>query len=216
MKKKLLMAFVAGLAVGVGGSCATWRVMIGAGPTAANTSRDTEAEKESDRQWAEPVACEGVPNLHRVSDGLYRGAQPNAAGMIQLKAMGVKTVVNLRKFHSDRDEIGETGLAYEHIYINPLHPEDEDVVRFLQIATDASRRPVFVHCQHGSDRTGLMCAAFRVAVQGWSKQEAIAEWTQGGFGFHESLRNLVKYFRKLDMEEIRRRAGLPPPPMSRQ
>ena len=60
--------------------------------------------------WAQPIVMEGVPNLHRVSDALYRSAQPTAAGMRHLRKMGVKTIVSLRSFHSDRDEIGDTGL----------------------------------------------------------------------------------------------------------
>jgi len=63
--------------------------------------------------WAQPVALKGVPNLHKVSDGLHRSAQPTAEGMKNLKGMGIETIVSLRSFHSDRDEIGYTGLAYE-------------------------------------------------------------------------------------------------------
>jgi protein tyrosine/serine phosphatase len=150
----------------------------------------------------------GLPNLHKVSEGLYRSAQPTAEGMALLKEMGIRTVVNLRSFHSDRDEIGETGLAYEHIYMKTWHPEDEEVVRFLQIVTDPARQPVLVHCQHGADRTGTMCALYRVAVQGWSKEEAVAEMTEGPFGFHGIHANLVAYVRDLDVEAIKRRAGL--------
>ena len=69
--------------------------------------------------WAQPVKLEGVPNLHKVSDDLYRSAQPTAQGMKNLKELGVKTVVSLRSFHSDRDEIGDTNLGYEHIYMRP-------------------------------------------------------------------------------------------------
>jgi protein tyrosine phosphatase (PTP) superfamily phosphohydrolase (DUF442 family) len=134
--------------------------------------------------WAKPIQIKGAPNLHKVSDTLYRSAQPSAEGIRNLKAMGIETVVDLRSFHSDRDEIGETGLAYEHIYMKAWHPEEEEAVRFLQIVTNPKRTPVLVHCQHGADRTGTICVLFRVAVQGWSKEEALKEMTQGGFGFH--------------------------------
>jgi protein tyrosine phosphatase (PTP) superfamily phosphohydrolase (DUF442 family) len=160
------------------------------------------------KKWAERIELPGLPNLHKVSDDLYRGAQPTAEGMKQLEKLGVKTVVNLRSFHSDRDEIKGTGLAYEHISMTPLSIEDKYVVRFLQIVTDSSRTPVFVHCQHGADRTGTMCAIYRIAVQGWSKDEAIEEMTKGGFGFHSIWQNLPDYIRKLDIEEIKRSAGL--------
>jgi len=89
------------------------------------------------------------------------------------------------------------------------HAEEKELVRFLKIVSDKERQPVFVHCQYGSDRTGTMCATYRIAVQGWTKEEAIAEMTKGGFGFHGVWENLVEYIRKVDVEKIRKKAGLP-------
>ena len=76
------------------------------------------------KTWAQPVKLSGVPNLYRVSGELYRGDQPSPQGMQNLKNLGLKTILNLRSFHSDRDEIGDTGLAYEHIYMKAWHPEE--------------------------------------------------------------------------------------------
>ncbi len=164
------------------------------------------AERPS--HWAEPMQVQGVPNLHKVSDTLYRSAQPTAKGMQNLKKMGVKTVINLRSFHSDRDEIGDSGLAYEHIYMKAWHPEEKEAVRFLQIVTDPARTPVLVHCQHGADRTGTMSAIYRTAIQGWSKEDALKEMTTGGFGFHEIWDNLIRWFNDLDIERIKKKAGV--------
>lgn len=126
----------------------------------------TVAAAERPDYWAVPIKKEGLPNLHRVSKQLYRGALPAEQGMKELKNMGVRTVINLRSFHSDRDEIGLTGLVYEDIYMKAWHPERKELIRFLQIATDTNCAPVFVHCMHGADRTGLVCAVYRVAMQG--------------------------------------------------
>jgi len=150
----------------------------------------------------------GLPNFYKTSDDLYRGAQPTAQGMKQLKELGIKTIINLRSLHSDRDEFGDSKLIYEHMNMTTLGPKNEDVVRFLEIVTDSNYTPVFIHCQHGADRTGIMCAIYRIAVQGWSKDEAIAEMTRGGFGFHRIWMNLVDYIRKLDIDEIKKSAGL--------
>ena len=163
------------------------------------------ANKQS---WAEPLDLPGLPNFHKVSDDLYRGAQPTAEGMHKLKEMGIKTVVNLRSMHSDRDELGDIKLAYEHINITTLNFETEDVSRFLDIVTDSNCTPVFVHCKHGADRTGTMCAIYRITVQGWSKDEAIQEMTYGGFGFHKIWMSLVDYIRNLDINEIKQSSGL--------
>lgn len=160
--------------------------------------------------WAARVEKPGLPNFHKVSDTLYRGAQPTAEGFRELKAMGVKTVVNLRSFHSDRDEMGDVRFKYDHIYFKAWHAEDHEVVRFLQIVTNTNNAPVFVHCQHGADRTGTMCAIYRMAVQGWTKDAAIKEMTEGGFGYHTIWKNLIEYLQELDIEKLKRDAGLKP------
>lgn len=152
--------------------------------------------------WAQPIKCKGVPNLHRVSTNLYRSAQPTAEGMKNLKKMGIETIVNLRSFHSDRDEIGDIDLAYEHIYMKAWDPENKEAIRFLQIMTNTNRLPVLVHCKHGSDRTGTMCAIYRIVVEGWTKPDAIKEMTTGDFGFHEIFQNLPEWIEELDVKAL--------------
>ena len=174
----------------------------------AATNVDVRENGERPPQWAAPMTLEGVPNLHRVTPNLYRSAQPTAKGMQQLKEMGIETVVNLRSFHSDREEIGSTGLGYEHLYMKAWHPEDKELVRFLQIVSNPKRTPVLVHCKHGADRTGTLSAVYRMAVQGWSREDAIEEMREGGFGFHEVWVNIVPYLEKLDLEAIKKKAGL--------
>ena len=158
--------------------------------------------------WAQRMDLPGLPNFYKVSDDLYRGSQPTAQGMKQLKELGIKTIINLRAIHSDRDELSDTKLVYEHMNMTTLGPGNEEVVRFLQIVTDSNSTPVFVHCHHGADRTGTMCAIYRIAVQGWSKDEAIAEMIGGNYGFHKIWMNLVDYIRKLDIDKIKKNVGL--------
>jgi protein tyrosine phosphatase (PTP) superfamily phosphohydrolase (DUF442 family) len=168
-----------------------------------NNLRDFEAEKRSGKKWAEKMDMPGLDNFYKVSDNLYRGAQPHREGFVQLKELGIKTIVNLRSFHSDRDEMGDRDFTYKHIYMKPWHPEKKEIIHFLRTLTEKKMRPVFVHCRHGSDRTGTMCAVYRMVVQGWGKDEAIEEMTKGGFGFHRIWWNLENYLRELDVENIR-------------
>jgi len=127
---------------------------------------ESKTKQVTQKKWAQPLELPGVPNLHKVSEDLYRGAQPSNEGMRQLEKLGIKTVVNLRSVHSDRDEIENTGLSYEHIRMTLWNTQDEDIVRFLKIVTDSNNTPVFVHCQFGADRTGMMCAIYRIVVEG--------------------------------------------------
>ena len=125
-----------------------------------------------------------------------------------IERFGVKTVVNLRQWHSDRDELAGTSLAYEHVEVEPWDMDEDEVVRFLDIVTDPARVPVFVHCAHGADRTGMMSAIYRIAVQGWSKRHAIREMTEGGYGYHTMWQNLIDYVQELDVERMAEQAGL--------
>jgi protein tyrosine phosphatase (PTP) superfamily phosphohydrolase (DUF442 family) len=158
-------------------------------------------------RWAAPLEKSGLPNLHKVSEDVYRGAQPTAEGFRELYKMGIKTVVNLRSLHSDRDELGDVPLAYREIPMQAWRPEQEEVLEFLRVVTDPDQTPVFVHCQHGADRTGVAVASYRMVVQGWSTDEAIAEMMEGGFGFHGIWINLPRFLRKLDVERIRQELG---------
>ena len=114
----------------------------------------------------------------------------------------------MRFIISGRDKIKGTGLDYEHINTTTLSTETRDVVRFLKIVTDKDRIPVFVHCHRGAERTGVMCAAYRVVVQGWTKEEAIAEMTEGGFASRTIKKNLLDYIRRINVMEMKRRSGL--------
>lgn len=167
-----------------------------------------ESPQDRPKNWAEPQKLDGVPNLHKVSDSLYRSAQPTSVGMQNLKAKGIRTIVNLRSFQSDRTELGATGLGYEHITMKAWHPERKEVVRFLKIATDPKQGPVLVHCLHGADRTGTMCAVYRIAVLNWSREEALKEMTTGDFGYHKVFSGLPKWIEGLDIEAIRTEVGI--------
>jgi protein tyrosine phosphatase (PTP) superfamily phosphohydrolase (DUF442 family) len=175
-------------------------------------------EPEADKCEPPPAAPEapllpradlpGLPNFARISDALYRGAQPTAEGMRELEKLGVKTVVNLRSFHSDRDELRGTGLRYAHIECKAWHPEEEDVVRFLAILRDPANQPVFVHCQHGADRTGMMVASYRVVEQGWTTEQATEELPR--FGFHEVWDGIREFLAKLDPAALERKVEQAP------
>jgi len=136
-----------------------------------------------------------IENFAQIDEGFYRGAQPDAAGFAALRELGVRTVVNLRSKHSDVKLAVPAGLQVVEI---PMHavidsdpPTDDDVRAFFDVALDPDRRPVFVHCAVGKDRTGAMCALYRVEVQRWSPQKAFEEMQ--AFGFHELYADLREF-----------------------
>lgn len=145
-----------------------------------------------------------VPNFYKVNDDLYRSAQPTDVGMAQLKEMGIKTIIDLRALHSDTGIIGSTGLLSERLRAKAWHIEDEDVIRVMTIISNRNNGPFLVHCQHGSDRTGVMCAMYRIICQKWEPEDAIDEMVNGGYGFHPVWTNIIDYIRKKDRCDIER------------
>ena len=117
-------------------------------------------------------------------------------------------MINLRAFHSDKDKVAGTGMKSVRFEMESWRGNEAEVVRFLSLVTDTNNLPVFVHCERGADRTGMMCAMYRVAVCGWTKQQAIAEMKYGGFGFNPFWHDLVVYVEKADMAKIKHEAGL--------
>jgi tyrosine-protein phosphatase SIW14 len=154
--------------------------------------------------WARALEVETLPNFHEVTPTLFRGAMPEPAGFAELERRGIRTVVSLRQFTRDV-AVPPTNLTLLEIPMWTWAPNDEQVLEFLSIATDPARQPVFVHCAHGADRTGVMCALYRVVVQDWSKDDAIAELRGGGFGHHELWDELAQFVRDADVENLRRK-----------
>ncbi len=162
------------------------------------------AELNRPSEWAVPIQLQGVGNLYKINDNLYRSEQPSKQGMKNLKKLGIKTIINLRAFHSDTDEIRGTGLLDEDLSVKTWHIEDEDVIRVLRSIRKKESGPFLIHCQHGADRTGVMSAMYRIVEQGWSKDEAIREMVDGGYGFHAIWSNIIHYVKNVDIEKIKR------------
>ncbi len=159
--------------------------------------------------WAQPVIGSELGNWFRVSDDLYRCQQPSAAEMRTLQAFGIKSVVNLREFHSDADETAGTTLVVSEIKLDAGELTYAQLVAALKLVLSAPK-PVAVHCWHGSDRTGAVIAAWRVAIEGWTPAAALDEMVAGGYGHHSMYANLRALVGGLDAARLRADAGLPP------
>ena len=201
MTRRGRKAIVALLALVMVGALGYWLLPF----VLAHLSPIEAPNPERPREKATKIEAPPLENFYRVAPELYRGAQPDEAGMRKLKETGIKTVVNLRLLHSDRDEIGRLELDYEHIPVDTFKPTEEHLLRFLEVVTDPNRAPVFVHCQRGIDRTGMAVAVFRMVVCGWTKQEALHEMMKGPYGYDAVFVNVPVFLDKLDVEDLRRK-----------
>lgn len=148
------------------------------------------------------AACTGTPNLHRVDEKVWRSGQPTRCGFHELKKDGIGEVLCLRRWHSDKDEA--RGLKLHHIRMSAGDIRDEDIVAALRVMISADK-PLLVHCFHGADRTGVVVAMYRMVVQDWPREKAIAELEDPRHGHHADIfPNIREYLETVDVEKIRR------------
>lgn len=169
---------------------------------------ESDAESETRRQWAAPIERPGIPNLARVSGELYRGGQPTPMGVRQLADMGVRTVIRLTPENPNAALYEKLGIRVVEIEASARMPTDVVAVRFLEAISHRENGPFFVHCWLGVDRAALMSAIYRVVVQGWSRDEALAEMTESCFGYTEFFDRQKEWFARADFDELRSDADI--------
>jgi protein tyrosine phosphatase (PTP) superfamily phosphohydrolase (DUF442 family) len=137
---------------------------------------------------SEPALCQthqlrGLPNFGRVADTLFRGGQPASAGFSALRDMGVGLVINFRdepeQMGTEKREVESLGMKYVGIpWSGHDEPSNSQVVQFLDLIRANPNTKIFVHCRRGADRTGVMIAAYRIAVEHDSVSQAVSEMYQ--------------------------------------
>ena len=144
-----------------------------------------------------------IENFHQVDEKLYRSTQPSKKAFVLMHEYGISNVIDLRQWHSDEDLLKGTEVNHYKFPLNASKVTYEDLVKIVA-TIESIHGKVLVHCLHGSDRTGVVVAAYRI-YHGWNKERAVEEFTKGGYGYHEfwfpNLKNLLlsldeKHFRE--------------------
>ncbi len=163
-------------------------------------------EECDDIESVTAMEADGLPNLFRVSEELYRSGQPVTNGLKSAKTLGIQTVLSLQIVSLDELLEGseQSGLVLENVSMVPTTVSIDNIVDALKVINNASK-PVLVHCLHGSDRTGVTVAMYRMVFQNWPKEKAKQEMLEERFGYHSEFENLLELIDTADVDEIRRR-----------
>jgi len=139
-----------------------------------------------------------IDNFGRIDARYYRGSQPKGRDYNDLAAIGVKTIINLTSDDAQPNEKALTeqaGMTYVQIPMT-MHraPTQLQLAEFFRVVDDPARQPVFVHCVGGKHRTGVMTAAYRMAEDRWTADQAFKEMKDYHFGFdflHQEFKDFV-------------------------
>jgi protein tyrosine/serine phosphatase len=130
-------------------------------------------------------------NFDQVHPFLWRGGAPSAQGLLKLKELGVKTIIDFRLSQRfvEAEAQGASRMGIRFVSLpTKFFPSPETIKTFFALADEAkadpAKAPLFVHCSHGSDRTGFIIALWRVNRDGWSCAQATIEMLRHGFLVH--------------------------------
>jgi tyrosine-protein phosphatase SIW14 len=176
--------------------------LLFASPAAAQQTAEAASAPPAGSLTAEKIKAKGLPNLGRVNGNLYRGGQPEDKheAFEKLRELGIDIIVNLRDDDDDIEEeqrrIEALGMQFISIpWSGYNYPDNAQVAAFLRIVRDNPDKQIFVHCRRGAERTGVMLAAYRMSVEGWTPEQALREMNEFRFrGFW--FRNLRRYVEK--------------------
>jgi tyrosine-protein phosphatase SIW14 len=160
------------------------------------------AASSSTISFAQKLSITGVPNMGKISEHLYRGAQPDISNLAELKKLGITTIVDLRSesFHTrdlERARAESLGLHFVSIPVAGFsNPTSAQLAQFFSLLRQTPPENVFIHCRYGEDRTGVFIAAYRIAFENWSADQALSEMSAYGFNhlWHPSMITFVRQF----------------------
>jgi protein tyrosine/serine phosphatase len=162
----------------------------------------TSNTSSSSVSFAEKVSITGIPNLGKISEHLYRGAQPDISNLAELKKLGITTIVDLRSesFRTrdlERARAESLGLHFVSIPVASFsNPTSAQLAQFFSLLRQTPPENIFIHCHFGEDRTGVFIAAYRIAFEKWSADQALSEMNAYGFNhlWHPSMITFVRQF----------------------
>jgi tyrosine-protein phosphatase SIW14 len=152
-------------------------------------------------------------NFGVVRDGaLYRSGQlRRSAFEAVLAEYRIGTVVTLRPVRDPEENANSDTWEEEvcnarcvrHVRLAPQEVQgeaalDEMAVGFLAVMDDAANHPVLVHCVAGRDRTGTMCAIYRMEYDRWTVDQSLAEMHAFGYDradLHEHVETYLRAYR---------------------
>ena len=150
--------------------------------------------------WA--ASEKDLPRFAPLNDWLYRGGQPTAEGFEQLKKKGVHTVVNFRNERKwmdwEKKKVEGLGMKYVSLPWHITHPVKPELLdEFFEVLDDSTNRPVFFHCRHGRDRSGVMSTLALMRYNHLTEEEAreiALETIRPNFRYKYFVNKKIDYF----------------------
>ncbi|AWM88737.1 tyrosine-protein phosphatase [Microvirga sp. 17 mud 1-3] len=120
-------------------------------------------------------------NKHRVSERLWRSAQPAPHQISRLKDEGVRTIVNLRggrehgSWQLQKDICERLGINLVEFVVRSRGAPDRETLLSAKAFFETVEYPAVLHCKSGADRAGFVAALYLIVHEGRSVDEALRQ-----------------------------------------
>ena len=148
-----------------------------------------------------PAPGTSLVHFTRITEGVYSGSKPHSeADFEYLRSIGVRYILELHflPFLTGREKRKAHRHDIEFVSVrmnaSPISPSEKHVNQALDIMK--KKRPIYVHCVLGRDRTGLAAGLYREYFLGIPKQKALLEMKEAGFRDSWFVSGLSRYFKK--------------------
>jgi len=117
-------------------------------------------------------------NHFPVAPGVWRSNQPTHARLVQLKAMGVRSILNLRgaagaaHYLTEAESCRRLGLTLVDRTLQARDAAPRANIEALIAAFREIERPFVMHCKSGADRAGFAAAIYLMVIAGRPVAEA--------------------------------------------
>lgn len=117
-------------------------------------------------------------NFWPVAPGVYRSNQPTHRRFEKLKAMGIRSVLNLRgaggaaHYLVEEESCRQLGLTLVNCTLHARFAAPrEDILAVIQAFREIEK-PFVMHCKSGADRAGFASVLYLLVIEGRSMEEA--------------------------------------------
>jgi protein tyrosine phosphatase (PTP) superfamily phosphohydrolase (DUF442 family) len=137
-------------------------------------------------------------HVQQLDEGIYFGPAPmRRADFVKLRQLGVRRIIDVRSYAFvaslvESRRAAAHGMDYQRIPTSYDPIQSGSVPSILAELTRTKAGAVYLHCQKGRDRTGMLVAIYRTEQLGWTSQDAWRWWKSNQFNRY--LVDLDRYF----------------------
>jgi len=121
-------------------------------------------------------------NLHRISGRAWRSAQPAPHHLRRAKALGIRTVLNLRgrrdtcgAYQLEREACADLGLILIDFPIRSRGALEKPTLHAIAGVFEGLEYPILMHCKSGADRAGMMATFYLHLHEGMPLRQAMGQ-----------------------------------------